>query len=79
MKALPKHCIVFSRDVMPEMAVEAVIGEPVSVSGFPCFAGKYREILMLEAGDGDPALALANKFKAFSPNSLRIETGNFAD
>ena len=47
--------------------------------GIPCFAGKYREILPLEAGDGDPALTLANKFKAFPPNSLRIETGNFAD
>jgi hypothetical protein len=42
----------------------------------PCFAGKYREILPLEAGVGDPALALVNKFKAFPSNSLRIETGN---
>jgi hypothetical protein len=45
----------------------------------PCFAGKYREILPLEAGAGDAAFALANKFKAFSPKSLRIGTGNFAD
>jgi hypothetical protein len=59
--------------------VEAVTGEPVSVSGIPCFAGKYREILLLEAGVGDPALALANKFKSFSPSSLRIGTGNFAE
>jgi len=35
--------------------------------------------LPLEAADGDPAFALANKFMAFSPNSLRIGTGNFAD
>ena len=27
----------------------------------------------------DPALALANKFKVFPPNSRRIEAGNFAD
>jgi hypothetical protein len=46
--------------------------------GIPCFAGKYREILVLEAGDGDPGLALANKFEVFPPNSLRIGTGNFA-
>ena len=45
----------------------------------PCFAGKYREILPLEAGEAIAALALANKFKAFPSNSLRIETGNFAD
>ena len=32
--------------------------------------GKYREILALEAGYGEAALALANKFKSFptSPN-----------
>ena len=35
--------------------VEAVIGEPVSVSGIRCFAGKYREILPLKAGAGDAA------------------------
>jgi hypothetical protein len=38
------------------MAVEAVIREPVSVSKFPCFGGKYREILPLETGNGDPVL-----------------------
>ena len=27
------------------MAVEAVIGEPVSATQFPCYAGKSREIL----------------------------------
>ena len=32
---------------------------------FPCFAGKYREILALEAGDGEAAVALANNFKSF--------------
>jgi hypothetical protein len=61
------------------LAVDAVIGEPVSVSEIPCFEGKYRENLPLEAADGDPALALANKFKVFVPNSLRIEAGKFAD
>ena len=59
--------------------MEAVIGEPVSVFGIPCFTGKYREFLPLEPGDSDAALPFANKFKAFSPNSLRIGTGNFAD
>jgi hypothetical protein len=47
--------------------------------GIPCFAGKYREFLPLEADAGDAALPFSNKFKAFLPNSLRIETGNFAD
>ena len=60
------------------MAVEAVIGEPVSASVIPCFAGKCREFLPLEADAGDAALPFSNKFKAFLPNSLRIETGNFA-
>ena len=59
------------------LAVEAVIGEPVSVSN-SLFRGKIQGNLPLEAGDGDPALALANKFKVFPPNSLRIEAGNFA-
>jgi hypothetical protein len=59
------------------MAVEAVIGEPASVSEFPVSrenTGKFP----LEAGKGVPAHTLANKFKAFPPNSLRIGTGNFA-
>jgi hypothetical protein len=60
------------------MAVEAVIGEPVSVSN-SLFRGKIQGNLPLEAGVGYPALALANKFKAFPSNSLRIKTGNFAD
>ena len=34
------------------LAVDAVIGEPVSVSEIPCFEGKYRENLPLEAADG---------------------------
>ena len=40
------------------------------------FAGKYREICRLRLVIRD-ALALANKFKVFPPNSLRIGTGNF--
>jgi hypothetical protein len=60
------------------MAVEAVIGEPVSELGIPCSAGKYREILRFEARRVRGSPALANKFRAFPPNSLRIETGNFA-
>ena len=47
--------------------------------GIPCFAGKYRECLPLEADAGDADLPFSNKFKAFLPNSLTIETGNFAD
>ena len=35
---------------------------------FPCCGGKYREFRALEAGYGEAALALANKFKC----SLRI-------
>lgn len=31
------------------LAVEAVIGEPVSISVFPCFAGKYREVRRVQA------------------------------
>ena len=46
---------------------------------FPCCAGKYREILALEAGYGGAALALANKFKSFPPDSLTFGTGNFAE
>ena len=38
------------------LAVEAVIGEPVSVL-IPCSAGKYRENSPLEARDGDAAIA----------------------
>jgi hypothetical protein len=42
----------------------------------PCFAGKYREILAREPGNGEAALAFANKFNAFPPNSLTIRAGN---
>ena len=45
--------------------MEAVIGEPVSGFRIPCSAGKYREMLAFEAGDGDVALAFANQFSAF--------------
>jgi hypothetical protein len=34
--------------------------------------------LPFEVGEGATACAFANKFKAFRPNSLIIETGNFA-
>jgi len=47
------------------LAGGAVIGEPVSGFRIPCSAGKYREMLALEAGDGDVALAFANQFSAF--------------
>jgi hypothetical protein len=30
------------------MAVEAVIGEPVSVRRFPCYAGKYSEFATIQ-------------------------------
>ena len=46
---------------------------------FPCCAGKYREILGLEAGYGEAALALENKFNPFLPDSLTFGTGNFAE
>ena len=46
---------------------------------FPCCAGKYRENSTLEAGCGEAALALANKFKSFFRISLTLGTGNFAE
>ena len=46
---------------------------------FPCCGGKYREFWALEAGYGEAALALANKFKSFPPDSLTFGTGNFAE
>ena len=60
------------------MAVEAVIGEPVSASYFPGFAGKYREILVLQGDYGRQALLFATKFNDLRLNSLRIRIGNFA-
>jgi hypothetical protein len=78
----PPRWLGFERWVLAfvpvNVAVEAVIGELVSLR-IPCFAGKCREIFPLEASDGDPARPLANKFRAFPANSLRIGTGNFAD
>jgi hypothetical protein len=59
------------------LAVEAVIGEPVSASHFP--VPRDREILAFRDGHGYVALAFPNGFKAFPPNSLRIKTGNFTD
>ena len=47
----------------------------LSLFRFPCCAGKYREILALEAGYGEAALALANKFKLFPSDSLHLEQG----
>jgi hypothetical protein len=58
------------------LAVEAVIGEPISVWVFPCFAGKYRENSVFKPGEGARARAFTNQFKALPPNSLTIETGN---
>jgi hypothetical protein len=60
------------------LAVEAVIGEPVSAR-LPCFAGKYRQILAFEARNGDIAFLFTSKFNALPSNSLGIEAGNFAD
>jgi hypothetical protein len=60
------------------MAVVAVIGEPVSAPKFPCSPGKYREILAIEAADGDVARPFTSKFNALPSNSLGI-AGNFAD
>ena len=45
--------------------MEAVIGEPVSVIGIPCFAGKY--ICRLRLVMPIRPSALANKFKVFHP------------
>jgi hypothetical protein len=36
-----------------KLAVKAVISELVSVSPFPCFAGKYREIRRIQTEDDD--------------------------
>jgi len=38
---------------MELLAVEAVISELVSVSPFPCFAGKYREIRRIQTKDDE--------------------------
>jgi hypothetical protein len=61
-----------------KLAVEAVIGEPVSTRS-SLFHGKIQGNFAIEVGEGATACAFANKFKAFRPNSLIIETGNFAD
>jgi hypothetical protein len=59
------------------LAVEAVIGEPVSGWVFPVSRGKYREILAFDAGARLCEPRVVDKSKAFPPNSLRIGTGNF--
>ena len=61
------------------LAVEAVIGEPVSVCVFPVSRENTGKFWRLRPVRGYKALAFANKFKVFPPISLRIETGNFAD
>jgi hypothetical protein len=61
------------------LAVEAVIGEPVSTRLFPVARENTGKFLAFEASHGDIALTSGNKIKAFSPNSLRIETGNFTE
>ena len=55
--------------------MEAVIGEPVSVSEFPVSRENTGKFCRLRLVMAIPALALANKFKLFPPNSLRIKQG----
>ena len=55
-----------------------VIVEPVSVSHFPV-VGENTGILGAQGWHSEAALALANKFKSFPPNSLAFEKGNFAE
>ena len=62
-----------------ELAEEAVISEPVSVSEFPVSRENTGNFCRLSPVIAMATLPFANKFKAFSPNSLRIGTGNFAD
>lgn len=57
----------------------AVIGEPVSRLLIPCSAVKYREIMALGLVRAIIPLSFASIFNALPSNSLRIETGNFAD
>jgi len=59
------------------MAVEAVTCEPVSVKAFPCYAGKYRELLLIWLRNTELG-SLFTPYIIRSPrNSLRIGTGNF--
>ena len=51
-----------------KLAVEAVIGEPVSVRLFPCSTGRYREIRRFPARDDQGAPPFGRKF-----NCLRTE------
>jgi hypothetical protein len=51
------------------LAVEAVIGEPVSAR-IPCFGGKYREISAFDADNGEWTLTFASRSKASPASSL---------
>ena len=57
----------------------ALMPRVAATCAFPCCWGKYREFWALEAGYSEAALALANKFKSFPPDSLAFGTGNFAE
>ena len=46
------------------LAVEAVIGEPVSVSEFPVSLGKYREICRLRLVMRDPAPRISEQIQS---------------
>ena len=55
------------------------MGELVSASHFPVVGENTGKFCRSKRGPTEVALACGNKFKVFSPNSLAIEAGNFAD
>jgi hypothetical protein len=57
------------------LAVEAVIGEPVSKSYFPVSRGKYREMSAFEAGHDGAGLVFRLQIKMFLPHSLKSKQG----
>jgi hypothetical protein len=61
------------------LAVEVVIGEPVSVRCFPCCAGKYSEFLLIQPKQRDPGFVSAPKISWLRRNSLSHGTGNFLE
>jgi hypothetical protein len=59
------------------LVVEAVIGEPVSVSEFPVSRENTGKFAALRLVMRDPALALANKFKVFPPEFPKNRSREF--
>jgi hypothetical protein len=55
------------------LAVGAVIGEPVSVASFPCFAGKYREICRIQPEEDPNPQGSYCEFNALSADFPELQ------